>query len=548
MSRILVGSPIRRNKEILSQFLLAMESVSKAENEITYFFVDDNIDSQSSDLLYNFKERVIGKADVIIIDSSELLSKEGLSVNGTTGYWSAFALSKVAIFKDEMIKYCIDHKFDYLFLIDSDIIINDHTIPHLLTRNVEIVSNVFWAKFHSDRSAVPQCFWIPDPYKQYKAFNVELSFQEANQKRLDMYTTARVPGLYKVDGLGACTLIKRSALEKGVCFKKIPNLSIPGEDRDFCIRAGVLGIDLYLDTVYPVFHVTFVEDIPLIEQYKKEGFKYEMCRSYNKKINDTDLNNGKCNGNTSFGIIGAYSRRIFNHFKNNKLKKERAAQAAFKLANRRTDNSKIVLKFDFGVSDPILAMRSIISAKEIADEFVFLYDSNSKDVLSDCICALDGKEAHAFYYEPSCGISRGSVLWEEASRLSPGWIFSLDPGEILEEKAASIIKILIDNNDIDAFMFRRYKMLGDNEYIDDSCLDINEKFRPYLMRFQQAYKYVWDEDADSRRFPYDVYADKYANIEVKIKDFGYLCNEGKNVDLSTCVVKDYKDLPDEMLV
>lgn len=51
------------------------------------------------------------------------------------------------------------------------------------------------------------------------------------------------------------TLISRSALQRGVSFAPIPNLTIHGENRFFCIRAAVLGLGLYVDTRSPAYHM-----------------------------------------------------------------------------------------------------------------------------------------------------------------------------------------------------------------------------------------------------------------------------------------------------
>jgi len=62
-------------------------------------------------------------------------------------------------------------------------------------------------------------------------------------------------------------LISRAALIKGVSFKPIKNLTIHGEDRFFCIRAAVLGIDLFVDTYYPAYHIYREKDLDGVQDY-----------------------------------------------------------------------------------------------------------------------------------------------------------------------------------------------------------------------------------------------------------------------------------------
>lgn len=276
MYKILIGSPVKQKSNILKEFLLGLEEAEKGQNQVTYYFVDDNTEVASSDLLKAFAE----KNDVIIKNGSELYDAE---VPYDGHIWRAANLEKVTIYKNEIISYCINNGFDYLFLIDSDIVIDKKSLLQLLSDNVDIVSNVFWNQWRKNGILTPQCFWIPDIYVQDKAFNVPMTFEEAHQIRMEMVERLKSPGLYKVDGLGACTMISRRALEMGVSFKEIPNLRIPGEDRPFCIRAGALGIDLYMDSTYPAYHIAKEIYLDRVEEFKREGFKFDMCQTFEEE-------------------------------------------------------------------------------------------------------------------------------------------------------------------------------------------------------------------------------------------------------------------------
>lgn len=271
MKKVLIGSPIRQKNTILREFLRGLEEMDKGNNQIIYYFVDDNVDSESSKLLMSF----VNRNRAIIKKSRELCT---IDVDYEDHIWKAGALEKVTVFKNEIINYCIDNKFDYLFLIDSDIVIDKRTLKQLLSDNVDIVSNVFWSQWKKNANLYSQCFWIPEIFTQHKAFGVPISSQEARQIRETTNAELKIPGLYKVDGLGACTLITRHALEAGVDFRAIPNVRIPGEDRAFCIRAGVLGFDLYMDTTYPAYHINRELYLDRVEEFRREGFKFDMCQ------------------------------------------------------------------------------------------------------------------------------------------------------------------------------------------------------------------------------------------------------------------------------
>ncbi|WP_350063114.1 glycosyltransferase family 2 protein [Peribacillus frigoritolerans] len=78
---------------------------------------------------------------------------------------------------------------------------------------------------------------------------------EINTRYQSFIRQMRTPGVHKVGGLGACTLISQKALKAGVNFNRIENLSFWGEDRHFCIRAAALGISMYVDTHLPAYHI-----------------------------------------------------------------------------------------------------------------------------------------------------------------------------------------------------------------------------------------------------------------------------------------------------
>ena len=274
--KILVGSPVRQKSSILKEFLLGLEEADYGQNEVAYFFVDDNTEEASSELLNAFAKT----HDVIIQKGSDLFDADA---HYEGHVWHAANLARITVYKNKMISHCIDHGFDYLFLIDSDIVLDKRCVLQLLSNHVDIVSNVFWTQWRKNGILTPQCFWIPDIYIQDKAFNVPMTFEEAHKIRMDMVEKLKTPGLYKVDGLGACTMISRRALEMGVSFKEIPNLRIPGEDRPFCIRAGALGIDLYMDSTYPVYHINKEIYLDRVDEFRRDGFKFDMCQTFEEE-------------------------------------------------------------------------------------------------------------------------------------------------------------------------------------------------------------------------------------------------------------------------
>lgn len=260
--RILIGSPIHQQPEILTEFLLSLKELETDSFEIQHFFIDDNIDENSSEILNEFQKN---QDNVFVMNSND---NSYYNTSGQTHEWKEHLIWKVANFKEDMIHYAKINHYDYIFLIDSDIVLNPKTLVQLFKQQVDIISNIFWTKWTLEGPELPQV-WLRDQYILFESYrNENLSQEDISIRMNEFIQKLRVPGVYQVGGLGACTLISRKAIEKGVSFREIPNLTFWGEDRHFCIRAAALGLDMYVDTHLPAFHIYRKEDVLKVPKYK----------------------------------------------------------------------------------------------------------------------------------------------------------------------------------------------------------------------------------------------------------------------------------------
>lgn len=263
--KVLVGSPVYQKPEILKAFLNSLVHLNRDTISIDYMFVDDNIDEQSSKLLAEFERE---ESTIIIVRGNE----QGVYLcNDKSHHWNDNLMLKVANYKNAIIHYAIKNNYDYLFFVDSDLVLHPNLIEHLKTADKDIVSEIFWSQWHNDRPYEPNV-WLFDEYDLVpKRLGEELSEKEMGIRQMKFLNQLRIPGLYEVGGLGACTLISRAALEKGVSFEPIKNLTIHGEDRFFCIRAAVLGLELFVDTHYAAYHIYREKDLEGVQDYIKDN-------------------------------------------------------------------------------------------------------------------------------------------------------------------------------------------------------------------------------------------------------------------------------------
>jgi glycosyltransferase involved in cell wall biosynthesis len=260
--KILVGSPIKQSPIILAHFLDSIIELQKDRSlDVHYFFYDDNDHEESKELLYQFAKN----KNVHIIETEETYQYDKDSF---THRWKNANVRNVSNMKNDILDYAEHNGFDYAFLIDSDLLLHPNTLQQLLDADKDIISNIFWTKWVPDSIEMPQV-WLQDEYQMFrKETDQPLSENEMKMKMLEFIMKMRDPGVYEVGGLGACTLISRRAIEAGVNFDKLYNVSYAGEDRHFCIRAAALGFQLYVETTYPAYHIYREKDVKGIQKWK----------------------------------------------------------------------------------------------------------------------------------------------------------------------------------------------------------------------------------------------------------------------------------------
>lgn len=267
--QVLIGSPVRQKPAILKEFLQSLEELMQISCECDYLFVDDNDNAESAFMLLEFAEKKQGRCT--IAQNTNKTITEPYVCNEITHYWRDSIVWKVAAFKDYIIKYATEHGYDYLFLIDSDMVLHPLTVEQLIVDNKDIVAEIWWTNWVPDTAKSPSV-WLYDVYTMYEIRGGNLTEEEVQKRQYEFWQKLLTPGLYEVGGLCACTLVSKKALQAGVKFERIRNLSFWGEDRHFCVRAIVLGLELFVDTHFPAYHIYRESELAGVNAYK------ENCR------------------------------------------------------------------------------------------------------------------------------------------------------------------------------------------------------------------------------------------------------------------------------
>lgn len=514
MTKIIIGSPIKQKSKILNEFLISLDELNLEGLEVSYYFIDDNTEDKSSELLNNFKK---AHKNVILEHSSKLInSNESYVCNEIEHRWKKNLINRVILFKNAIIDYAKENNYDYLFFIDSDIVLHRQTIKHLIDRNVDIVSNVFWTQWVQNDRVEPQV-WLQDVNNFYLTdWDKNYTKHQIEQMCLDFINQMKIPGIYKVGGLGACTLMNKKAINSGVNFSVIDNVSFWGEDRHFCIRARVLGLNLYVDTVYPAYHIYREELLAGVKKFKKNGFDFEAIVTKNPKHKSI------------MRKIKNKLNMFLTKFKLSEIEKSmrKMRQIYFNKKRKVSDKNKLVLSMLVKNEDEKYLEETLTTAIKYVDEVIIIDDACTENAVEICNKILH-KIPHKIIINEKGGMDNEAQLrkkqWEETVKSNPDWILFLDADEVFEEKMEDQIKYLILNNDVDTYCFRSYDMWNKDEYRDDNLWNTHTRYTPFLIRYHNNYKYRFaNAKYNGERVPSNALNLNLCNSEIKLKHYGWM--------------------------
>lgn len=227
----------------------------------------------------------------------------------------------------------------------------------------------------------------------------------------------RTPGIYEVGSLGACTLISRCALKRGVNFAPIPNLTIHGEDRFFCIRAAVLGLGLYVDTRSPAYHIYWEQDLEGVLTYVRSC----LDRSHSLKT-----------------MLGG---------------------------------ERITLSMVVRNEEGRYLSRVLKGLAEHIDEAVIIDDGSTDGTVGLCRSLLRGIPFHIIQNHASMFANEVELRkkqWDETVKTNPDWILNLDADEVIEDGFWVHARDIVGDPANDVCCFRLYDMWNETQCREDA--------------------------------------------------------------------------------
>lgn len=220
--KILITAPLKQEPKIFDEYQKSLDRLIVPEGySVERFFIVNDCPEVTG---------MIRNAAYITHDTGDEYRKDEKE-----HLWTSENIRKMSNLRNMTIIYMLTHGFDYWLSADTDLVLDPHTLEHLLAADKDIVSEVFW----SDSGRGEWCnAWMHDQYS-------------------NPLPEWKTPGLYQVGMTGALTLVKRRVFEAGVGYAPIYNIrtALVGEDRHFSVRAACMGFEMWLDTHCPATHL-----------------------------------------------------------------------------------------------------------------------------------------------------------------------------------------------------------------------------------------------------------------------------------------------------
>jgi cellulose synthase/poly-beta-1,6-N-acetylglucosamine synthase-like glycosyltransferase len=222
MTKVLIGCPVRDRGWVIHRHLEALKKIRVPEGvEVEFLYVLNDSTDNTKDILEQY--------GVPYVEYNT--GREGY----TRQKYNPANYGHLAEIRNYFIDRFLETDADYLFSIDSDIIVPEEALEVLLADDKDIISMILC----NQPGDMPR-----------RAHNVMNEDPSGMMVHILSYPLEQV---FPCDLTGACYLIKREVLQAGVRYAQDPQ----GEDIPFCRQAKRLGFGIFCDSRVKPIHVMY---------------------------------------------------------------------------------------------------------------------------------------------------------------------------------------------------------------------------------------------------------------------------------------------------
>ena len=239
MKKILITAPVHQDIKVFKEYLWSLNRLIIPDGyEVYKYFYLHNAGNLKKFLQPNEYEII---NDNVKIEESNI-----------THIWKPENFKAVCKMRTMALEKARNEKYDYVFTVDSDIILHSETLIDLLKANKDLISKAYWTAWDSNYP------WLMMPnFYDYRDENEHVIYTHD----LNAY---KIMGTYVV-GVTCGPLLISSKIfnNKLINYYPIKNLSSSyWEDYAFAVRckAAFPDIDIYTNTIHLAKHLYRKED------------------------------------------------------------------------------------------------------------------------------------------------------------------------------------------------------------------------------------------------------------------------------------------------
>lgn len=259
--KVLFFTPIRKELEVLKVTIPSWLKLESDGLEIKYVFFDDNDSKQSRQFIKSLAEN---NSSIEIVSFNTIVNDNYQGDHN----WNVKQIDRISEIKNYALNRCVQENFNAVFLVDADLVLHPLTLQSLIKAKKDFIFEIFWTDFQKNGNFRPNC-WDYHSW-QYDNANSILKLKSK--------------GIHKVGAGGACTLVSKELIDKGLNFDRIPNMRFNGEDRHISTRVYSLNSEVFIDTHYPAYHIHDIKKVTEAKEWYNSGSKREFFDAW---LNDS---------------------------------------------------------------------------------------------------------------------------------------------------------------------------------------------------------------------------------------------------------------------
>jgi hypothetical protein len=258
---VIVGTTIRKPAAIVAAYLQGLSTQRPVPHtRLLYHFILDGCPPDTADLVRAFVAEHGG-----VVEAVDGATGDFRDDGGVTHEWTQPAMARVGQSKNRILRAAWDQHAEAVWFVDSDLLCDPGTFRSLWYADAPIACAVYWTRWQN----TPECRPLPQVWLQHP---YQLSGQGYADEAAFLARLA-TRQLTRVWGQGACTLIRRRALDKRITFDYVPGVSqegmMGGEDRHFCLRADAAHLVMVADPWPHIFHIYHPQDVDDVGKWQE---------------------------------------------------------------------------------------------------------------------------------------------------------------------------------------------------------------------------------------------------------------------------------------